>query len=63
MLIWLDTHSDWASDTHNYKSTLDYSFSLGFGPIKWSSKKKNVILLSSIEEKYRGAINMANEAL
>eukprot|EP00253_Pinus_taeda_P014178 PITA_14178 len=45
------------------KSTSGYSFSLGSGPICWSSKKKATIALSSAEAEYRGVVNITIQAL
>ena len=38
-------------------------FHLGSGPICWQSKKKNTIVLSSIEAEYRGAVTVATKAI
>jgi hypothetical protein len=40
------TDSNWASDNIDHKSTFGYSLSIGFGPICWSSEKKDAISLS-----------------
>ena len=53
------TNSDWAGDNTDRKSTLGYVFMLAEGPISWSSKKQSAITLSSIEEEYRGVVNVA----
>ncbi|KAH9308033.1 hypothetical protein KI387_035944, partial [Taxus chinensis] len=56
------TDSDWAGDLDHRKSTSGYSFTLGSGPVSWSSKKQNAIAISSTEAEYRGAVNAATEA-
>jgi len=57
------TDSDWAGDSEDRKSTSGYSFSLGSGPVCWSSKKQSAIALSSTEAEYRGAVNASTEAI
>ncbi|XP_059070501.1 secreted RxLR effector protein 161-like [Cryptomeria japonica] len=54
---------DWAGDSKDCKSTLGYYFSLGFGPVSWSSKKQSTIAFSSNKAEYRGAVNVATEAI
>ncbi|XP_019054613.1 PREDICTED: uncharacterized protein LOC109115257 [Nelumbo nucifera] len=41
--------SDWASSIDDRKSTIGYIFSLGSKVISWSSKKQNIVALSSAE--------------
>ncbi|KAH9318024.1 hypothetical protein KI387_019793, partial [Taxus chinensis] len=53
--------SDWAGDLDHQKSTSGYSFTLGSGPVSWSSKKQNAIAISSTEAEYRGEVNVATE--
>eukprot|EP00253_Pinus_taeda_P010129 PITA_10129 len=57
------TDSDWAGDNIDRKSTSGYSLSLGSGPICWSSKKQDVIALSSAEAEYKGVVNITIQAL
>jgi hypothetical protein len=52
------TDSDCDGDNTDLKSTSGYSLSLGSRPICWSSKKKFVISLSSVEAEYRGVFNI-----
>eukprot|EP00253_Pinus_taeda_P034403 PITA_34403 len=40
-----------------------YVFTLGSGPITWACKKQSAISLSSIEAKYRGAIEASKKSL
>ena len=54
---------DYVGEIDSHKSTSGYMFHLGSGPICWQSKKKNIVALSSINAKYRGAVNVATEAL
>ncbi|KAH9288713.1 hypothetical protein KI387_032830, partial [Taxus chinensis] len=57
------TDSDWAGDLDHQKFTSGYNFSLGSGPISWSSKKQNAIVISSTEAEYKGVVNAATEAI
>lgn len=57
------TNLDWVGDTQHRKSTSSYSFSLGSGPINWSSKKQNASAISSTEAEYREVVNAATEAI
>eukprot|EP00253_Pinus_taeda_P019496 PITA_19496 len=56
------TDSDWAGDPDDRKSTADYVFTLGSGPITWDCKKQGAISLSSAEAEYRGAIEASKES-
>ena len=49
------TDSDWASCLEDRKSTYGYMFSLCSGAISWSSKKQDIIALSSSEVEYVAA--------
>eukprot|EP00253_Pinus_taeda_P029307 PITA_29307 len=40
-----------------------YVFTLGSGPITWDCKKQSAISLSSVQEKYHGAVEASKEAL
>eukprot|EP00253_Pinus_taeda_P030402 PITA_30402 len=57
------TDSDWAGDLDDWKSTVGYVFTLGYGPITWACKKKSAISLSLAEAKYCGTIEASKEAL
>jgi hypothetical protein len=57
------TDSDWAGDPDDRKSTVGYVFSLGSGPVTWACKKQQAIVLYSVEEEYRAAVNASQEAL
>ncbi|KAH9304212.1 hypothetical protein KI387_008616, partial [Taxus chinensis] len=48
------TDFDWAGDLDHQKSTSGYILSPGLGPISWSTKKQNAIVISSTEAEYRG---------
>jgi hypothetical protein len=52
------TDSDWVGDNIDHKSTSGYSLSLGYGPICWSRKKKDIVALSSVEVEYREVFNI-----
>ena len=40
---------DWVGDTNEMKSTIGYSFTLGFVMISWENKKGPSIMLSTIK--------------
>ncbi|XP_039117898.1 uncharacterized mitochondrial protein AtMg00810-like [Dioscorea cayenensis subsp. rotundata] len=44
--------SDWSGDTQDRKSTSSFVLSLGFGAVCWSSKRQEIVALSSIEAEY-----------
>jgi hypothetical protein len=46
------TVSDWADDLDDQKSTVEYDFSIGFGPVTWAYKKQHNISFSLAEEEY-----------
>nr|KYP46081.1 Retrovirus-related Pol polyprotein from transposon TNT 1-94 [Cajanus cajan] len=46
------TDSDWAGDIETRKSTPGYAFNLGSGTVSWSSKKQQVVALSTAEAEY-----------
>ena len=60
--------SDWVGDSIDRKSTSEYVFMFGggpicVGPICCSSKKQAAIALSSAEAEYRGAVNACIQAV
>ena len=57
------THSDWAGDLDDRKSTTGYVFSLGYGLVTWACKKQQALALSSAEAEYRAIVNAIQEAL
>eukprot|EP00253_Pinus_taeda_P011418 PITA_11418 len=57
------TNSDWDGDGRDHKSTSGYVFSFGSVPFFWSSKNKSIISLSTAEVEYRGAVNVATQAI
>ena len=57
------TDSDWAGDTEERKSTSGYVFNLGSGAFSWSSKKQQVVALSTTEAEYIAAANCATQAV
>ncbi|XP_059065888.1 secreted RxLR effector protein 161-like [Cryptomeria japonica] len=57
------TDSDWVGDSQDHEYTLGYCFSLGSGPIAWSSKKQSFIALSSTKAEYQGVVDAATKAI
>lgn len=57
------TDSDWAGDIETRKSTSGYVFYLGDGVISWSSKKQQVVALSTAEAEYISVTNGACHAV
>ncbi|XP_026377667.1 uncharacterized protein LOC113271960 [Papaver somniferum] len=51
------------SDTEGRKSTSGYGFQLGTGFFSWSSKKQQVVALSTTETEYIAASNCATQAV
>jgi hypothetical protein len=44
---------DWAGNTDDQRSTTGYAFGIGSGVVSWSSKKKPIVSLSSLEFEYK----------
>ncbi|PKI62768.1 hypothetical protein CRG98_016867 [Punica granatum] len=57
------TDSDWGGDVGERKSTSGYVFSLGNGAFSWSSKKQQVVALSTAEAEYIAAAYCATQAI
>jgi len=57
------TDSDWAGETETRKSTSGFAFYLGTGVFSWSSKKQQVVALSTTEAEYIAATNCATHAV
>ncbi|XP_026400076.1 uncharacterized protein LOC113295966 [Papaver somniferum] len=57
------TDSDWAGDTEGRKSTPGYAFHLGTRFFSWSSKKQQVVALSTTEAEYIVVGNCATQAV
>ncbi|XP_020272454.1 uncharacterized protein LOC109847633 [Asparagus officinalis] len=57
------TDSDWASCLDGGKSTSGHVFSLGSGVISWSSKKQEIVTLSSSEAEYVAATAAVCQAI
>eukprot|EP00253_Pinus_taeda_P002223 PITA_02223 len=57
------TDSDCADSVDDRKSTAGYVFSLGSSAVTWTSKKQQVVALSSTEAEYRGAVKASCEAV
>ena len=58
---WCD--SDWAGNPDSRRSTTGVVFTLGSGPISWSSKRQPTVALSSTEAEYRAACYAACEGI
>jgi len=57
------TNSDWAGSSDDRKNTSRYVFHLGSGAISWTSKKKPIVSLSSIEVEYIVTIGVAYQVV
>lgn len=57
------TDSDWVDDTVERKSTSRYAFFIGLRVFSWSSKKQQVIALSTAATEYIAAANSATQVL
>jgi hypothetical protein len=55
-------NADWAGQRHQHSIT-GYSFHMGQGAVMWSSKKQNIVALSSMEAEYIAQTHAAKEAL
>ena len=55
--------SDWVGSIDYQKSTSSYIFTLGSGVISWSSKKQDVVALSSSQAEYIAATILAYQAV
>lgn len=55
--------SDYAGDQDDRRSTSSYAFLLGTGVVSWSSKKQQIVTLSSTEAKFIAATACACQAL
>ena len=55
--------SDWAGNMEDKKRTTGYVFHRGSGMIFWSSKKQQVVALSTIEVEYMVATSCATQAV
>ncbi|MCH91048.1 hypothetical protein A2U01_0011972 [Trifolium medium] len=58
---WID--SDYTGDLDDRKSTSEYIFSYGTGPISWSPKKQAIVTLSTIEVEFLAAASCACQAV
>lgn len=54
--------ADWASQKHRH-SISGFSFHFGVGAVSWSSKKQNIVSLSSTEAEYVAQTHAAKEAI
>jgi len=54
--------ADWASQLHRH-SISGFSFHFGGGAVSWSSKKQNIVTLSSTEAEYIAQMHAVKEAV
>jgi hypothetical protein len=54
--------ANWASQPHRH-SISGYLFYYGVGAVSWSSKKQNIVTLSSTEAKYVAETHVAKEGI
>nr|ABA95820.1 retrotransposon protein, putative, unclassified [Oryza sativa Japonica Group] len=57
------TDSDWAGCLDDMKGTSGYAFSLGSGMCSWSTKKQNIVALSSAEAEYVAASKAVSQVV
>lgn len=57
------TNSDYAGDLDDRKSTSDHVFMMGMGAVSWSSKKQQVISLSTTEAEFIVGASCACQAV
>ena len=50
-------------DPNNKRSTSGYSFTLGGGPVSWSSKRQRTVATSTCEAEYIAQCNATKEAI
>ena len=55
-------NADWASQKHRH-SISSFLFHYGHGAVSWSSKKQNIVSLSSTEAKYVAQTHTAKEGI
>lgn len=55
--------SDWAGDIYDRKSTSGHIFTLGGAAISWTSKKQNVVAISSTEAEFIAGSTAVQEAI
>lgn len=54
--------SDWAGDSHDAQSAIEYIFRLGKSPITWNLKKQPIVAPSSPEVEYHALAEAAKTA-
>lgn len=57
------TDSDWVGSLDDRRSTSGSVFSLGLGAVTWSSKKQEIVTLSSSEAEYAAVTSAARQIL
>ena len=54
---------DWVGSAQDRKSTSEFSLSLGSAMVSWSSRKRGLVALSTIEVEYISASDASREAI
>ncbi|XP_059670848.1 secreted RxLR effector protein 161-like [Cornus florida] len=57
------TDSDYAGDPDDRRSTSGYVFKMGSGAVSWSSKKQQIVILSTTETEFVAAASCACQAI
>ena len=57
------TDSDWTGDVETRKSTSGYAFHLGSGIFSWSSKKQQVVVISTAEAEYIATASISTQTV
>ncbi|XP_057510772.1 secreted RxLR effector protein 161-like [Actinidia eriantha] len=57
------TNSDYAGDHDDRKNTSGYVFKMGSGAVSWSSKKQQIVTLSTTEVEFVAAASCASQAI
>ena len=55
--------ADWAEDVESRRSTTGYVFEMNGGAVSWSSRRQQLVTLSSTEEEYVAAVEAGKEVL
>ena len=55
--------ADWGGDQDDRRSTSGYIYTIGGGPVSWSSRKQGSVALSTSEAEYVALSSSAQEAI